>query len=285
MPLFLRENPFFESTHSLLSNNKGMKDFNEDYILHSLIPSSFGFGHGHGHGHGHSTTAISRPHFLYRHHRFSPYKTLEKQLCKELLHNHDVFKLVDFSPKINVSEDDDHYYIHADLPGMTKDQVKMEISPEDYLFILSGERKSVVKESRPKIEEKEEKVKVEKDQIGKDSKVKVKETEKKSKSKNKGKGKDKNKNKNKNRNEITTTDTATATASTSTSTVHTTDNSTKKFSLMECHYGKFKRSFTLPKNVDLDHITAKMENGELDVNFNKLEFDGNKHQHRTIQIQ
>ncbi|OUM56972.1 hypothetical protein PIROE2DRAFT_25782, partial [Piromyces sp. E2] len=36
------------------------------------------------------------------------------------------------SPKINLSEDEKNYYIHADLPGLNKEQVKMELSDNDH---------------------------------------------------------------------------------------------------------------------------------------------------------
>ncbi|KAG4081414.1 hypothetical protein H8356DRAFT_1759845, partial [Neocallimastix lanati (nom. inval.)] len=39
------------------------------------------------------------------------------------------------------SKNENNYYIHADLPGMKKDQVKMEIS-DDRTFTISGERES-----------------------------------------------------------------------------------------------------------------------------------------------
>ncbi|OUM67329.1 hypothetical protein PIROE2DRAFT_40167 [Piromyces sp. E2] len=118
----------------------------------------------------------------------------------------EVFHLVDFCPKINISEDENNYYLHADLPGMTKDQVKTEIT-EDNTFILSGKRESIRKE----------------------------------------------------------------------------ETKNEKFSLMECHYGKFKRSFTLPEDVDVNHINAKMMNGVLEVTFRKIA-PTKKDQTRTIQI-
>jgi len=263
--LFLRENPFFESTRSLL-NNSVVNEFNDDFLLHSLIPTSNG-----------RLTAISHPRYFFRHHRSSPYKILERQLRKELLHSHDhdVFKLVDFSPKINVSEDDDHYYIHADLPGMTKDQVKMEISEDNRLFTLSGERKSVVKNDQPN-----QTLAIEKNQV-KEEEEKEKEKEKEKDVKHEKKGK---------KGKKSTTANNTNKEKAKKAEENTTDNSSsdplkKKFSLMECHYGKFKRSFTIPENVDLDHISAKMENGVLEVTFKKLVSDKTeKNKIRTIQI-
>jgi len=249
MPFFFRESPFFESSRSLL-NNSILDDFdNDDYFLHSLIPSNKSLIH-------HQPRRL-----LYgrHHHHNDPYKMLKKQLTKAF--NKDVFKLVDFCPKINVSEDEQNYYIHADLPGMTKDQVKMEVT-EDRVFTLSGKRESVRKEGN--IEEGEGKEKKEE----KEEKVEAKE-EKKSEKKGK-KGKKENK-------EVTK-------KSSSKEAVEKKMPETEKFSLMECSYGKFKRSFVLPEDVDLEHIQAKMENGVLAVTFQKKASSVKKDKIRTIQI-
>ncbi|KAL6630278.1 HSP20-like chaperone, partial [Neocallimastix sp. 'constans'] len=83
----------------------------------------FGFNHPRCHIHG-----------SYGH-RKNSYNCLEKQLSRAF--NDDEFlKLVEFNPKINLSEDENNYYIHADLPGMKKNQVKMEIN-EDHILTIS----------------------------------------------------------------------------------------------------------------------------------------------------
>ncbi|ORX79998.1 HSP20-like chaperone, partial [Anaeromyces robustus] len=107
--------------------------------------------------------------------------------------NNDIFKSVDFNPKINLSEDEKNYYIHADLPGMNKDQVKMELSDDDRVLTISETKKEPKKENN------------------------------------------------------------------------------KKYSRIECSYGKFSRSFTLPENANLENIQAKMDNGVLEVTINKKE--------------
>ncbi|ORX60205.1 heat shock protein Hsp20 [Piromyces finnis] len=114
-------------------------------------------------------------------------------------------KLVDFSPSINLTEDENNYYIHADLPGMRKDQIKMEIT-DDHTFTISGERESFFDNEKE-----------------------------------------------------------------------------KKIHVIECSYGKFERSFTIPEDADLNNIQAKMENGVLEVLFNKIEHHNNRK--RTIPIQ
>ncbi|ORX75255.1 HSP20-like chaperone [Anaeromyces robustus] len=61
------------------------------------------------------------------------------------------------------------------------------------------------------------------------------------------------------------------------------NNENRKYSMIECSYGKFSRSFTLPEDANLDGIQAKMENGVLEVVINKIETP--KLQNRCIQIQ
>jgi len=88
--------------------------------------------------------------YYYRH----PFKNLEKKLSKAF--DKDVFKAVDFSPKINLSEDEKNYYIHADLPGLNKDQVKMELSDDDHVLTISGERETVIDNSNDEKKTKKE---------------------------------------------------------------------------------------------------------------------------------
>ncbi|ORY46174.1 HSP20-like chaperone, partial [Neocallimastix californiae] len=109
-----------------------------------------------------------------------------------------------FSPKINISEDENNYYIHADLPGMTKDQVKIELN-EEHILTISGERKSIYNK-----------------------------------------------------------------------------NNKMQYNIKECSYGKFSRSLTIPEDVDIENIQAKMANGVLEVVFKKIK--PQEHQNRTIQI-
>jgi len=114
----------------------------------------------------------------------------------------DVYKLVDFRPKNNLCEDDKNYYIQLDLPGLSKEQIHMELS-EDNIITISGER--------PK------------------------------------------------------------------------KHDGMKISKMECEYGKFSRSFSIPETANIEKIEAKMENGFLEVIIPKAEAP--KTQRRTIQVQ
>lgn len=49
------------------------------------------------------------------------------------------------------------------------------------------------------------------------------------------------------------------------------NESKAQFRLREFHYGTFKRSFTLPEDVDSDKISASYENGILRVSLPKVE--------------
>jgi len=164
--------------------------------------------------------------YYYNHH---PIENLEKQITK-------AFKDVDFSPKINLSEDEKNFYIHADLPGLNKDQVKMELSDDDHVLTISGERETVIDNSNDEKEEQKEGQK-------ENEKENKKETKKETKNKN-----------------------------------------NKKYSRIECSYGKFERSFSIPENVDVSTIQAKMENGVLEVTLPKIATPKPEPKH-TIQIQ
>ncbi|ORX79793.1 HSP20-like chaperone [Anaeromyces robustus] len=58
----------------------------------------------------------------------------------------DVYKLVDFRPNVDLGEDEKNFYIQVDLPGMTKDQIHMELS-EDCILKISGKRENKYKKA------------------------------------------------------------------------------------------------------------------------------------------
>jgi HSP20 family protein len=124
MSLFIRENPLTIRNNNLMSRNSLFDDLENEFFNYPLIsfPS------------------------LYPYHYRHPMESLEKQISKAF--NSDVFKSVDFSPKINLSEDEKNYYIHADLPGMNKDQVKMELSDDERILTISGERETIIDNSK-----------------------------------------------------------------------------------------------------------------------------------------
>ncbi|ORX57328.1 HSP20-like chaperone, partial [Piromyces finnis] len=165
--------------------------------------------------------------------------TLEKQLNK--IFNDDNKFLTDFEPRINLSEDENNYYIHADLPGMAKDKIKMEIDEERTLTI-SGERENIYKNNND------------------------------------------NSRKEKQENEKEQTSTTTTTMDgIEMEEDQKNNNNGHKYSVMECSYGSFSRSFTIPEDGNIDNIQAKMENGVLEIIINKIRTQ--KSQTRSIQIQ
>ncbi|KAG4103399.1 HSP20-like chaperone [Neocallimastix lanati (nom. inval.)] len=211
MSLFIRRN------HSLLGDSF-FNDFENDFFEnHPLITIN---------------SLYPYPHFSS-----NPIQSLENKVSK-------VFKSVDFNPKINLSEDEKHYYIHADLPGLTKDQVKMELSDDDRILTISGERETVIDHSNKN--------------SSCDSNVNENKDTQNSEQKEIENGKN-----NEEKNE---------------------EKNNKKYSRIECNYGKFSRSFSIPENVSTNDIQAKMENGVLEVTLNKIE-PPKKEQTRSIQIQ
>ena len=102
------------------------------------------------------------------------------------------FNMVDsFSPRIDISEDDKHIYIDAEIPGVNKKDLKITL--QDNILTIQGEKK--------REEEKKE----------------------------------------------------------------------KNFFRSERLYGTFQRSFTLPVEVDTDHVDAKFKDGMLHIKLNKIE--------------
>jgi len=204
MSLFFFDDPIRESDRSILNNSvcdnnsNNKKDSQEDY--YNPFASAFpGYFYGY-------------PPYAY-HPQAAAAAAAQKQNTKSNANaarrasahpfDKDVYKLVDFRPKNNLCEDDKNYYIQLDLPGMSKEQIHMELS-EDSILTISGERAK------------------------------------------------------KNSNGM-------------------------KYSKMECEYGKFSRSFSVPETANLEKIEAKMENGSLEVIIPKAEPP--KAQRRTIQVQ
>jgi len=101
-----------------------------------------------------------------------------------------------FSPRIDISEDANHIYLQAEIPGLTKDNIKLSIN-DDNVLVLKGEKKREVKS-----------------EDSKDGSYYVR---------------------------------------------------------MERSFGEFSRSFILPDNVNKDSISAKFDNGVLNVTLDKIE--------------
>jgi HSP20 family protein len=62
--------------------------------------------------------------------------------------NDDSFKLADWSPLVDITEDDHEYLFKADLPEMKKDDVKVTI--ENGILYISGERRAEKEEKKRK---------------------------------------------------------------------------------------------------------------------------------------
>jgi len=234
MSLFLYTRPFENST-SLFDDM-----FDDDFFNTFTSRRSFG------------CPCHTRRHHHRSHHR-NPYVSLEKQLFR-IVNNETKksFQWVDFAPKINFSEDEKHYYIHADLPGLSKDQVKMELD-EDRILTISGEREYTNNNSNKTIKKGKEESKEEGNEMETEQTEQQVQPEKTQEEKE-----------DVNVNEVKKDD-------------------GKHFSVKECSYGTFSRSFSLPEDANIENIQAKMENGVLEVVIDKME--PLKPQNRTIQIQ
>src|SRR5713101_7260979 len=62
--------------------------------------------------------------------------------------NGESFKLADWSPLVDITEDDQEYLFKADLPEMKKDDVKVTI--ENGILYISGERRAEKEEKKRK---------------------------------------------------------------------------------------------------------------------------------------
>src|SRR6266496_2971021 len=62
--------------------------------------------------------------------------------------NGESFKLADWSPLVDITEDDHEYLFKADLPEMKKDDVKVTI--ENGILYISGERRAEKEEKKRK---------------------------------------------------------------------------------------------------------------------------------------
>lgn len=102
------------------------------------------------------------------------------------------FEVGDFTPRVDISETETELAIQAELPGMTKDDIKITVS-EDNVLNIRGEKKRETKTEE------------------------------------------------------------------------------KNFMRVERSYGSFSRSFTLPGNLRTENISAKFDNGVLNLMIPKME--------------
>ena len=81
---------------------------------------------------------------------FDPFKELqdiERRIGAVLSANKPVQKVETFTPAVNEKVDDKGYYLEIDLPGVKKENI--EISVNDGVLTVSGERKLEKKEEKP----------------------------------------------------------------------------------------------------------------------------------------
>ena len=107
-----------------------------------------------------------------------------------------------FSPRIDISENEDNIQIAAEIPGVSKENLKITL--QDNIITIEGEKKKVSK------------------------------------------------------------------------------NQNENYYREERNYGKFKRSFTLPVEVDSENVEAKFNDGILDITLNKI--DPKKEKERVIEL-
>jgi len=147
-----------------------------------------------------------------------------------------------FQPRMDITEEGDHYILQADLPGLTKEDVHIELTDHGILNI-SGERKWQYKTEYP---------------LRSKSKSKSKSTSmpKFSQSNKEDQGKD-----------------------------SPSFSPTNHYTRIERSYGHFQRSIPLPNDIDRQSIEAKLENGVLHINLQKLKELPQKNNTKTITIQ
>jgi len=206
MSFLFFDDPIHESERSILNNSvcddSNKKKSKNNYYNHPLASGFPGYFYGyppyayHPQAQANASAAATR--------KSTPKSNINTATRRPsgCSFDKDVYKLVDFRPKNNLCEDDKNYYIQLDLPGMSKEQIHMELS-EDNIITISGERAK--------------------------------------------------------------------------------KHDGMKISKMECEYGKFSRSFSVPETANIEKIEAKMENGVLEVIIPKAEAP--KTQRRTIQVQ
>ncbi|KAG4104587.1 HSP20-like chaperone [Neocallimastix lanati (nom. inval.)] len=172
---------------------------------------------------------------------FVPSMKIYSCSLRKQINNSDISSELKYNPRMNFNEDGENFYIHADLPGMTRDQIKIEFNEEDHSLIISGERKSPYETNQNEILS---------EQTSNNENTNENNNNKNSQNKENKENK---------------------------------ENKDIKFLLKEINYGKFSKSFILPKDINLDNIQAKIENGLLKIIIPK--FKSPKNGTRTIEIQ
>jgi HSP20 family protein len=72
--------------------------------------------------------------------RFDPFREFERRFGGYVpTESKEASNVSGFSPAVNTREDEKAYYIHADLPGVAKEDISIDL--KDNVLTISGERK------------------------------------------------------------------------------------------------------------------------------------------------
>jgi HSP20 family protein len=87
--------------------------------------------------------------------RFDPFRGMEQVIKKFQQMSDEIEKGItveygSFSPKIDISEDEKSLYLVAELPGISKEDVKVSINEENYIFIKGIKKRPFDIESEAK---------------------------------------------------------------------------------------------------------------------------------------
>jgi len=157
MSFFFYDEPIHESDRSILNNsvvddNKSDTSDGNDYYSHPFASAYPSFFYGYPPYAYHpqpSTSAAAPTPASVPVPKPTPKANAKASAKRQSSHKQspfdkDVYKLVDFRPNNDLFEDENNYYIQLDLPGMTKDQIHMELS-EDRILKISGKRENKFK--------------------------------------------------------------------------------------------------------------------------------------------
>ena len=77
--------------------------------------------------------------------RFEPFRGFEKigKRFNEFANDFEKgvsFEMGGYSPRVDITEDEQHLYVHAEIAGMKKEDVKVSVN-EERMLILKGEKK------------------------------------------------------------------------------------------------------------------------------------------------
>jgi len=71
--------------------------------------------------------------------RLDPFREFERRFGYVPSESKEAVNVSSFSPAVNTREDEKAYYIHADLPGVAKSDISIDV--KDNILTISGERK------------------------------------------------------------------------------------------------------------------------------------------------